>query len=245
MVISKVYEDENIIVINKPHGLIVHHKNATDDQPALTDWVAANYPNLKDVGEPFIASGAPLPRWGIVHRLDKDTSGLLVIAKNQAAFDYLKKQFQDRTIHKHYLALVYGRPKEGRGVIDAPLGRVGLKRTIEKDGDKLVDAKPAVTEYAIEQSFAKFTLLNVSPRTGRTHQIRVHLQSIGCPIAGDPVYSPKGWQKPTGLKRLFLHAYKLELLTPDLPNGQAGGKSLTLECDLPDELRQVLEGLDK
>ncbi|HZZ99542.1 MAG TPA: RluA family pseudouridine synthase [Candidatus Paceibacterota bacterium] len=239
MEISKVYEDENIVVINKPYGLIVHRKNATDTQPAVTDWVADNYPALENIGEPFSASGTPLPRYGIAHRLDKDTSGLLVIAKNQSAFDYLKKQFQGRTIHKHYLALVYGRPKEGSSTIDAPMGRIGMKRTTELNGKKeLVDPKPAVTDYETVKSFGKFTLLNIMPRTGRTHQIRVHLKHIGCPIAGDPVYAPKGWQKPAGLKRLFLHAYRLELTTPD-------DKSLALECDLPSELAEVLAGLDK
>lgn len=236
--ISIVYEDENLLVINKPYSLIVHRKNATDTQPAVTDWVVSNYPQVENVGEPFIASSAPLPRCGIVHRLDKDTSGLLVIAKNQPAFDYLKNLFQTRKIHKHYLALVYGRPKEGRGVIDMPMGRIGLKRTTKLEGGKLIDSKPAVTEYETRQSFKKFTLLDVSPRTGRTHQIRVHLQSIGCPVAGDPVYAPKGWQNPAGLNRLFLHANRLELTTPD-------GKALALEADLPPELSSVLAALAK
>jgi 23S rRNA-/tRNA-specific pseudouridylate synthase len=102
----------------------------------------------------------------------------------------------------------------------------------------LIDGKDAVTEYAIAQGYDKYSLLNVAPKTGRTHQIRVHLQSIGCPIVGDLVYSPKGWQKPTGLTRLFLHAYKLEFTTQD-------GKSLTLEAELPPELEAVLKGLDK
>jgi 23S rRNA pseudouridine1911/1915/1917 synthase len=238
MQISKVYEDENLLVINKPYGLIVHPKNATDTQESVVSWLISEYPDIADVGEPFIASGIESQRAGIVHRLDKDTSGLLVVAKNDETFYYLKSLFQDRTITKQYYALVYGRPKEGHGVINAPLGRVGLKRTVQKDQEKLIDSKPAITEYSIAQGYAKFALLDVSPKTGRTHQIRVHLQSIGCPIVGDPVYAPKGWQKPAGLNRLFLHAYKLSFTTQD-------GKSLVLEAALPPDLEAVLEGLDK
>ena len=228
-----VHEDENIIVINKPYGLIVHRKNASDTQLALTDWVIANYPELEHIGEPFNASGTPLPRCGIMHRLDKETSGLIVISKNQKTFDYLKKLFQTRDIHKNYYALVYGTPKEKSGTINAPLGRIGMKRTTQLEGKKLIDGKESVTEYVTVKNFDKYTLLDVSPKTGRTHQIRVHLKSIGCPIVGDQVYAPKGWQKPKGLTRLFLHAYKLSLPLPD-------GQSLSLETDLPEELQNVI-----
>ncbi|OGM97675.1 MAG: hypothetical protein A2735_03685 [Candidatus Yanofskybacteria bacterium RIFCSPHIGHO2_01_FULL_41_21] len=238
MQISKVYEDDNLLVINKPAGLIVHPKNASDIQESVVSWLIKEYPNIENVGEPFIASGTESPRAGIVHRLDKDTSGLLVVAKNNETFYYLKSLFQTRKIQKHYYALVYGRPKEGHGIIDAPMGRIGLKRTIKLDGSKLIDGKSAITEYEIAKSFDKFTLLDVAPKTGRTHQIRVHLQSIGCPIVGDPIYGPKGWQKPAGLTRLFLHAYKLEFTTQD-------GKSLVLECELPLELKTILEDLSR
>jgi 23S rRNA pseudouridine1911/1915/1917 synthase len=243
MTIAKVYEDDNLLVINKPAGLIVHPKNASDEQESVVTWLMKEYPGIENVGEPFIASGTESIRAGIVHRLDKDTSGLLVVAKNNEAFYYLKSLFQNRKIQKHYYALVYGRPKEGSGTIDAPMGRIGLKRTIKLDGKKLVDSKPAVTEYSIVKGFQNpdhkksgYTLLSVSPKTGRTHQIRVHLQSIGCPIVGDPVYGPKGWQKPEGLNRLFLHAYKLSFTTPD-------GKSLVLEADLPEDLQKVISML--
>ncbi|MBP9822240.1 MAG: RluA family pseudouridine synthase [Candidatus Pacebacteria bacterium] len=236
--ISIVFEDENLLVINKPAGLIVHPKNATDTQESVVSLLSEMYPGITNVGEPFIASGTESPRAGIVHRLDKDTSGLLVVAKTNDSFYYLKSLFQTRKIQKHYYALVYGRPKEGHGTIDAPMGRVGLKRTIKLDGKKLIDGKDAITEWSIAKSYDKYTLMDVAPKTGRTHQIRVHLQSIGCPIAGDPVYGPKGWQKPAGLTRLFLHAYKLEFTTQD-------GKSLVLEAGLPSDLQATLEGLDK
>jgi 23S rRNA pseudouridine1911/1915/1917 synthase len=239
--ISKIYEDENLLVINKPAGLIVHPKNATDSQESVVSWLIKEHPGIENVGEPFIASGTESPRAGIVHRLDKDTSGLLVVAKNNDSFYYLKSLFQNRKIQKHYYALVYGRPKEGSGVIDAPMGRIGLKRTIKLEGKKLVDGKNAVTEYKIIKHYPLlangYSLLDVAPKTGRTHQIRVHLQSIGCPIVGDHVYGPKGWQLPTGLTRLFLHAYKLEFTTQD-------GKALALEADLPPDLQKVLSVLE-
>jgi len=142
-----VYEDPDLIVINKPAGLITHQKNIDDKQPSVVDWVIEDYPKLKDVGEPFIASGYPVPRAGIVHRLDKDTSGLLLIAKNNEAFFYFKNLFQTRKIKKHYLALVHGRPKEPKGIISSPLGRIGMKRTTQMTGKKLVDGKESVTEY--------------------------------------------------------------------------------------------------
>lgn len=241
MEIPIVYEDKNLLVINKPAGLIVHPKNATDTQESVVSWLTKEYPGIENVGEPFIASGTESLRAGIVHRLDKDTSGLLVIAKNNDSFYYLKSLFQTRKIQKHYYALVYGRPKEGHGVIDAPMGRVGLKRTIKLDGKKLIDGKNAITEWSIIKHYPLlangYSLLDVAPKTGRTHQIRVHLQSIGCPIAGDPIYGPKGWQKPAGLTRLFLHAYKLEFTTQE-------GKSLVIEAELPEDLQKVLSMLE-
>ena len=231
-----VYEDNDLIVIDKPSGLITHQKNIEDKQASVVEWVIENYPDLKDVGEPFIASGTPVPRYGVLHRLDKDTSGLLLIAKNNEVFFAMKKQFQDHTIQKSYQALVYGKPKEPSGIINAPLGRIGMKRTTQMTGKKLIDGKESITEYKTMKNFKKYTLLDVTPKTGRTHQIRVHLKSIGCPVAGDTVYSPKGWKKPNGLERLFLHAYKLEFATPD-------GKAMLLETDLPDDLQNVLNKL--
>lgn len=232
-----VYEDNDIIVINKPAGLITHQKNIDDKQPSVVDWVIEKYPELKDVGEPFIASGAEVPRAGIVHRLDKDTSGLLLIAKNNEAFFYLKNLFQTRKIKKYYIALVHGKPKEPNGTISSPLGRIGLKRTTKITGKKLIDEKEAETEYKTVKNYKDFTLLELSPKTGRTHQLRVHLNSIGHPVAGDPIYGFKKLPPLSGLNRLFLHAYKLEFTTPS-------GKAMTLETDLPEDLSRLLENLD-
>lgn len=238
MNVNIVYEDENILVLNKPAGLITHPKNISDTQDSVTGWLSSKYPAIKNIGEPFIASGQEVPRAGVVHRLDKDTSGLLVVAKNDESFFYFKKLFQDRKIKKYYLALVNGRPKEPKGVISFPLGRIGLKRTTKIIGNKLIDKKEALTEYKTVKKFANHTLLEVAPQTGRTHQIRVHLNSIGTPVAGDVIYGFKRAKSPMGLRRLFLHAYKLEFTTPD-------GKKMTLETDLPEDLSRLLENLEK
>jgi len=230
MKISIVYEDTNLLVINKPSGLITHPKNAEDTQKSVTGWLVEKYPEIKTVGED------PL-RPGLVHRLDKDTSGLLVIAKTQDSFFYLKSLFQDKKIKKFYLALVNGKPKEPKGIIDAPMGRIGMKRTTQLHGKKkLKDEKTAVTEYNTLKNFRDFTLLEVSPHTGRTHQIRVHLKSIGTTVAGDPLYGHKNVTNPKQPERLFLHAYKLQFVSPD-------GKALSFETNLPEDLQNFINEL--
>jgi len=232
-----VYEDSEFIVVNKPAGLITHQKNIEDKQPSVVDWVILNYPEQKNIGEPFIASGTKVPRAGIVHRLDKETSGLLLIAKSDKSFYYFKDLFQTKRIKKHYLALIHGKPKEPKGTISSPLGRIGLKRTTKIIGKKLIDEKNAETDYKTIKDYQKYTLLELSPKTGRTHQLRVHLNSIGHPITGDQVYGYQKLANPTGLNRLFLHAYKLEFATPS-------NNALCIEADLPEELQNVLNMLD-
>jgi len=232
-----IYEDKDLLVLDKPAGIITHPKNISDTQDSVTGWLIEKFPGIKNVGEPFIASGKEVSRAGVVHRLDKDTSGLLIVAKNNKAFFYLKNLFQKRKIKKYYLALVNGRPKNSRGVISSPLGRIGLKRTTKITGNKLIDKKEAETEYRTIKNYKNYTLLEIAPKTGRTHQIRVHLNSIGTPVSGDSIYGFKKTKPPSGLTRLFLHAYKLEFTAPD-------GKKLTLETDLPDELQKVLNMLE-
>lgn len=237
MSINIVYENENLLVLNKPAGLITHPKNISDTQDSVTGWLSSKYPAIKNVGEPFIASGQKIPRAGVVHRLDKDTSGLLVVAKNNEAFFYFKNLFQERKIKKYYLALVNGKPKKPKDIISTPLGRIGLKRTTKIIGNKLIDKKEALTEYKTLKELKNYTLLEVTPRTGRTHQIRVHLNSIGHPVVGDLVYGFKKSSPPMGLNRLFLHAYKLEFITPS-------GENLVLECDMPTDLQNLLNALE-
>ena len=231
MEVSIIYEDNNLLVVNKPSGLITHPKNADDHQDSLTGWLVEKYPEIKTVGEDTL-------RPGLVHRLDKDTSGLLVIAKTQDSFYYLKSLFQDKKIKKFYLALVHGKPKESKGIIDAPMGRIGMKRTTQLHSKKkLKDEKSAITEYGTLKNFRDFTLLEVSPHTGRTHQIRVHLKSIGNPITGDPLYGHKNKNGSKESDRLFLHAYKLQFISPD-------GKSLAFEADLPEDLQKFINELE-
>ncbi len=207
----------------------MHKTHPNDQHETIADLLTQHYPALKNVGED------PL-RPGIVHRLDKETSGLVIIAKNDPTFSYLKGLFQSRTITKTYIALVYGHPANPQGVIDIPLGKLGTKQTTQLKGKKVLVERDAITEYKTLQTFKEYSLLEVSPKTGRTHQIRIHLKSIGHPIVGDQLYAPRKESLPAGLQRLFLHAQKISLITPD-------GKSLVLEVDPPEDLQKTLSGL--
>ncbi|PJE50368.1 MAG: RluA family pseudouridine synthase [Candidatus Yanofskybacteria bacterium CG10_big_fil_rev_8_21_14_0_10_36_16] len=239
MDIQTIYEDKDLLIIDKPSGLITHKKNIEDDQPSVVDWVVKNYPELKDVGDFFMASGHEVQRAGIVHRLDKETSGLMVIAKNNPAFEYMQKQFHDRKVEKQYVALANGVPPKKSGVISLPLGRLGTIRTTRTDGDKkLVDKKEAETHYKIIKTYSenKYSLLELTPKTGRTHQLRVHLKSIGVPIVCDWLYGEKRFTCPSELRRLFLHAKKLSFTSPS-------GHAISAETDLPKELDDFLKTL--
>ena len=240
-----IYEDSDLLVLNKPAGLTVHKTSPTDKQTTLVDWLLERYPQIKAVGDPVKSPdgshGASDPyRPGIVHRLDKYTSGLMVVAKTQAAFSYLKEQFQTRKMKKQYLALVFGQLKNQSGLIDKPLGKLGTKQTTQIKGKTELDVKEAQTEYKVLESYnlspTPYTLLEVRPLTGRTHQIRVHLNSIGHPIVGDSLYGGKHHPRPAGLERMFLHAQKLEFTT-------LAGEHLTLEADPPTKLTNFLNSL--
>ncbi len=228
-----VYEDKDIIVINKQAGISVH-PSVNEPSGTLTNALIAKYPELIGIGEDSL-------RPGIVHRLDKDTSGLLVVAKNQKAFEFLKKEWQEGRVIKKYLALVWGHPKE-KGEIVSELTRSlkdFRKRMVlrpEKQKDKQIKGKMAITEYKVVKKFRDFSLIEVSPKTGRMHQIRVHMASLGHPLAGDKIYG-KSKKKPEGLIRQFLHAYYLKFSLPAGP--------LAFEIDLPDDLEQVVAKLDK
>ena len=217
-----VYEDEDLVVINKPAGLIVH-PGAGRTRGTLVDALLARYPDLR-AGES--------ERPGIVHRLDRDTSGLLVIARTEQALRDLQRQFKSRRVQKTYLALVHGRPPAAQGIIEAALGRdVRHRQRIAV----MPGGRPARTRYQVLAELGDYSLLSVWPETGRTHQIRVHLAWLGVPIVGDQVY---GRRDPRlGLKRQFLHAWRLAFDRP----GDRG--RLGLEAPLPDDLQQVLQQL--
>lgn len=234
--IQIVYEDKNLIAINKPAGLLVHPVRLKTKEPSLVHWLLEYCPQIKSVGDD------PETRPGIVHRLDKDTSGIILIAKNQEYFEYLKNLFQKREIRKTYLALVWGKVATEKGTIDKPIGLKSgsIKRTVFIKNAKMV--KSAVTEYKVKEYLPhrqtglpvsnvsdQYSLLEVYPKTGRTHQIRVHLASLGHPVVGDKLYG----KKKSTLNRLFLHAYSLEFaLKP--------GKKIKLTADLPTDLTDYL-----
>ncbi len=214
------YEDDDLAVIGKPAGLTVH-PGAGRPTGTLLDWLDTAVPATRR-----------LERHGLVHRLDRDTSGLLIIAKTDAAARDLSAQFQDRRVRKWYRALVEGTPAKPAAEIDAPIARHHADR---KRYAVRPDGKPASTTYRTVRAYPGRTLLEVEPKTGRTHQIRVHLAALRHPIVGDAVY---GTADP-GLGRQFLHAAKLRFIHPRTK------RSLTVEDPLPDDLKVFLRGLDE
>lgn len=232
MKIQIIYENKDFLALNKPAGVLVHHTNNKNDEgEALTDWLVSNYPEVKNIGDPSINSGQVTQNFrpGIVHRLDKDTSGILLIPKTQEYFYYLKNLFQNHEVQKTYLVLVRGVVKDDAGLINKPIGlKPGtVKRTVFTKNAKLI--KEAVTYYKVMERLSNHTLLEVYPKTGRTHQIRVHLASIGHPVVGDKLYGGQD----NSLDRLFLHAYSVEF-------SPKPGKNLKLTVDLPNDLTQYL-----
>lgn len=194
-----LYEDADIVAVGKPAGLITHSDGRTEE-PTAEDWFLHTYPD---------ASGG-----GYVHRLDRDTSGVLVFAKNAAAYEFLRTAFHDREVHKTYLALVYGVPKEKKGVIDFDIGRsrkdFRLRSAQPKAKGRL---REALTRYEVVGEVPGYALMRVQPETGRTHQIRVHLKAIHHPIVGDTLYAPNH-PHALGITRLGLHAAELDLPLP-------------------------------
>jgi 23S rRNA pseudouridine1911/1915/1917 synthase len=223
-----VYEDDDLLIVDKPAGLVVHpapgHSSDTLVNALLGRSGPAGYGGIAGVRRP-----------GIVHRLDRDTSGLLVVAKDDAAQASLMAQLKARRVKKTYLALVQGVVAAPVGRIEAPIGRDPRHRTRMA---VVPDGRAAVTGYRVRERLPGWTLLEVDLVTGRTHQIRVHLDAIGHPVAGDPLYgggvSRRG---PEGLSRLFLHAWRLELLSP------SSDRLIRASADLPAELEAVLDGL--
>lgn len=223
-----VYEDNDLVVINKPAGMVVHpaqgHTSGT-----LVNALLARYPDLAGLMEDD-AGAADRP--GIVHRLDRDTSGLMIVARTPAALRRLQQQFKSRTVEKIYLALVFGRPEAAEGIIDVPLGRDPRFR--QKIAPR-PDGKPARTHYRIIEDFGAYSLLEIGLETGRTHQIRVHLAWLKCPVVGDTVYGRK--KNVLGLKRQFLHAWRLAFQHPRT------GEAIQLEAPLDPHLQAVLDQL--
>ena len=224
-----VYEDDDLLIVDKPSGLVVHpspghHEGDTLVNALLARAGGAEYGGIAGVARP-----------GIVHRLDRDTSGLIMVAKHDAAQASLMAQLKARRVRKTYLALVQGSVAAAVGRIEAPVGRDPKHRTRMA---VVPDGRPATTGYRVRERFREWTLLELDLVTGRTHQIRVHLDGIGHAIAGDPVYGTGTSRRgPDGLSRLFLHAWRLELAAP------GDGHLIRATAPLPDPLETVLADL--
>jgi len=225
-----LYENENLLVINKPSGIIVHPTINNITKPSIASWFLQKYPFVFDIGEDRL-------RPGIVHRLDKETSGVLILAKNNLVFDYLKNLFKARKIKKKYIALVRGEIKKQQGIIDLPLIRskkspIKRKVVIKKD-----EGKSALTNYKVLKRYQGYTLLEICPETGRTHQIRVHLASIGFPVVGDKIYGKLKKSEGLNLSRHFLHAQEIFFVS-------FNGKPLKIQSPLPGGLKKILQQLE-
>jgi 23S rRNA pseudouridine1911/1915/1917 synthase len=251
--IKILYEDKDILVIDKPSGALVHPDQRSKEETIL-DFFIKKYPKLE-----------------IVHRLDKETSGVLILAKNKKAHEFLKKQFQERTIKKKYLAIVEGWPKNDHGIIDKPIGRSpsDFRRKLAGRGAR-GEMREAITEWKVLKRFSaqassladvsqaggprgsaprargdsgpikkmpeRLSILEVSPKTGRTHQIRVHLKYLNYPIVCDALYSPKGIC-PKGIKRVALHAKSIEFTN-------LSGKKIKVESEIPEEFKKACPALN-
>ncbi len=219
-----VYEDEDVAVINKPQGMVVH-PSAGHSHGTLVNALMYHVKDLSSI------SGVIRP--GIVHRIDKDTSGLLMVAKNDQAHESLAKQLKDKTSLRKYVALVHGEISHDKGTINAPIGRSKVNRKMQSVRE---DGKSAVTHFTVLERFEGFTLVELKLETGRTHQIRVHMQYIGFPLAGDPVYGPKKTLPGNGQ---FLHAQMLGFTHP------VTGQEMVFEAPLPEVFEKTLEKLRK
>lgn len=232
--IKILYEDKNILAIDKPSGIAVH-SDGKSKVKTITDWVLKNYPKMARVGEPM----GEIQRPGVVHRLDRDTSGVLLLAKNQKAHQFLKEQFQQRTIKKVYVAIVNGWVKNDRGIINKPIGRSpkDFRRWLAGRGVR-GEVREAITQYKVISRFntlvslGKFSCLELRPKTGRTHQIRVHMKFLNHPIVCDSLYNPTG-DCPKEIKRMALHAQYI--VFKDMK-----GKEIKVESPIPREFKKFI-----
>ena len=243
--IEVIYFDKDLIVINKPAGVSVHAGPTVRGQ-TLVDFLLEKFPEISGVGDDSQV------RPGIVHRLDKDTSGVMVVARNQKSFEALKDLFKKRLVEKIYWAIVCGRPRSSSGVISLPIGRKVKNPTlrgVEEGKSKIRGAREAVTEYRVLKGGEKYSFLELRPRTGRMHQLRVHMKAIGHPVACDKVYGGKNvccpafagrsrfdGRRPEGMNRQLLHAKSISFSFPE-------GRRLYFEADPPEDFAIVERGV--
>jgi len=217
-----MYEDNDVLVINKPEGWMVHEDGKKSDAPIVVEWFLARVPTARGVGEVgYAQDGRALDRSGVVHRLDRETSGVLILAKTQDAHKFLKQQFKDRNVYKEYRAFVYGRIHDRWGTVNRPIGRSTKDHRLRSamKGAK-GQLREAVTDFERiglgEYEGESFSYLKLVPKTGRTHQLRVHLRALDRPIVNDALYGAYVMEKSNnlGLNRMALHAHVLELALP-------------------------------
>lgn len=242
-----LFEDKNILVINKPAGMAVH-KDGKSDKYTIADWLIEQVPEVFGVGETIDSNGHIIEKWGIVHRLDRDTSGVMLLVKNAESFEHFKKQFQDRKVKKIYNTFVYGWPKEEKNIIESDISRQkgSVMKWTANPKSLREKSKVAITEYKVLKFYSMvgreheekgstelddFAFIEVSPKTGRTHQIRVHMKYINHPIVCDPIYSRN--IPALGFERLALHARSLELPGMD-------GKTIKFEAPYPEDFLNAI-----
>lgn len=235
-----IEEKKDYLVINKPAGLMVHPDGRSEEK-TLCDFIVEKYPEIKGVGEPIeLKDGTTIDRPGIVHRLDKDTSGIMLVARTQKGFEYLKQQFKDRKVEKTYNAFVYTNIKEDEFEINSSIGRDKNDFRRWKAGDNARgQLRPAQTFFKVitRSEDKKTTFVEARPKTGRTHQIRVHLTSIYKPIVCDSLYAP-GREPVLGFDRLALHAGKISFIDLD-------GEKVEYEADYPADFVEAISNINQ
>ena len=238
MKIPVLYEDENVVVINKPTGLVVHSDGRTEER-TLCDWAVSRYPEMKEVGEPLVlVNNKEILRPGIVHRLDKETSGVLLLVKNQDTYLYVKEKFKSRLVEKKYNTFLYGELKEDSGIINRPIARSTKDfRLRSAQPGARGERREAITEFRVVKRGKGFTYVLAMPKTGRTHQLRAHFKALHHPIVCDKLYAPKRTCE-LGFKRLALHAFSLMI-------EMRGATTLKIEAPLPADFENALKELEK
>lgn len=229
-------EEKDYIIINKPAGLMVHGDGRSTEK-TLCDFLLEKFPEIAGVGEPLkISDEVKIDRPGIVHRLDRETSGAMIIARTKEGFEYLKHEFQERRVHKTYHTFVYGNIREESGAIDSPIGRSKTDfRQWSAGKTARGEMRDAVTEFTVlkRAEDKTVTFVEARPKTGRTHQIRVHFKSIFHPVVADSLYAP-GREKMLGFERLALHARAVEF-------SDLSGKTVTYEAEYPEDFARAVE----
>ena len=253
-----LYEDKDVLAINKPAGLIVHSDGRSTSlttsktkEKTLVDWLLKKYPKIKNVGEPWkTPDGKEILRSGIVHRLDRETSGVMLVAKNQKSFESLKKQFQNHKVMKIYHAFIYGEMparlngitrsggKNYTGTIDRPIGRSSKDfRLKSAQRGARGEMREAITDYKVINKNKEYSFVEVSPKTGRTHQIRVHFKAINYPLVSDSLYAPNR-KNTLGFKRLALHSISVTFK-------DSNGKIKTVSAPYPTDFKKAMVLLQK